>query len=131
MRYCAVCGQVEGSVFHSKRMQSGHTFNAGGMTGRPARNTDLVERIYGEKGVAVNEHAVWVIIQELDSVHPMKVEGRGWFDLAMRRFTHKQTHREIGEAYRVHPTRIRQLEAKLLRLLRHPSRTSRYERFAR
>jgi len=101
------------------------------MTGRPARNTDLVESIYGEKGVAVNEHALWVVIQELDRAHPMKVEGRGWFDFAMRRFTHKQTRREIGEAYGVHPTRARQLEAKLCRLLRHPSRTSRYERFPR
>lgn len=98
---------------------------------RPARNTDIIGGIYGENPRAVNEHALWVVIQELDRSHPMKVEGRSWFDLAMRRFTHKQTRRAIGEAYGVHETRITQLEAKLFRLLRHPTRTIRYERFPR
>ncbi len=93
-----------------------------------SRNTDIVEGIYGEPGHRVNEHYLWVVIQSIDRDHPMRVEGRFWFDLAWRRFVAKKTHREIGEVYGVSPSRIRQLEAKLLRILRHPSRRRIYER---
>lgn len=92
-----------------------------------SRNTDLIESIFGEK-VDVNEGKLWSTIQDIDANHPMKVAGRGWFDLAWRRYVAKQTYREIGEMYGVSTSRVVQMDAKLLRLLRHPSRTQVYRR---
>ena len=87
--------------------------------------TDLVRAIYGECEPPVDEAALWRRVDELSARYP---RGRVDFHRMMAlRYRDHQSRRAIAELFGVHQSRIQQIEAKMLRLLRHPASRAKFE----
>lgn len=97
--------------------------------------TNLLMAIFGERisGTASNECIATIdnLLLELSNTNP---RFERYVKILRMRYgigelPSKMTLREVGEQFSVTPERIRQIEAKTLRLLRHPLRSHKLRTF--
>lgn len=96
------------------------------------RHTDLIPAIYGHEDdpdwtpPVIDEVALWQRIEDLGARY---TRGRAnVYRVMVLRYREHEPRRAIAELFGVHQSRIAQIEAKMLRLLRHPASRAVYER---
>ena len=96
------------------------------------RHTDLIPAIYGHeddpdwKAPHIDEVAMWQRIEDLGARY---TRGRAnFYRVMVLRYREHEPRRAIADLFGVHQSRIAQIEAKMLRLLRHPASRAVYER---
>ena len=96
------------------------------------RHTDLLAAIYGHEDdpnwtpPEVDEVALWQRIEDLGARY---ARGRAnFYRVMVLRYREHEPRRTIAELFGVHQSRIAHIEAKMLRLLRHPASRAAFER---
>ena len=96
-----------------------------------SRHTDLIPAIYGKEDnpdwpvPPIDEVALWQRIEDLGARYSATAD---YHRVMVLRYREHEPRRTIAELFGVSQSRIAQIEAKMLRLLRHPASRVKFER---